>query len=109
MFLNAVFILMSVVTLLGALVPIAMALDRAISAFKSQKQFWPWVGIAALCIVILLITAFLSAASLLLGLFPRFVLNLNGGDLLAALLAAILTLAGPWCVWLIGKRWLSER
>jgi ABC-type amino acid transport system permease subunit len=109
MFLNAVFLFLSVVTLLGALLPIALALDRAITAFKSQKKFWPWVCIAVLCIVISLITAFLSAASLLLGLLPSFVFNLNGGNLLPALLAAIWTLAGPWSVWLIGKRWLSER
>jgi hypothetical protein len=109
MFLNALFLFLSVVTLLLALLPIAMALDRSITAFKSQNKFWPWVCIALLCMVILLVTAFLSASSLLLGLFPRFVLNLNGGDLLPAVLAALLTLAGPWVVWLLGRHWIEKK
>jgi hypothetical protein len=106
--LNAVLFVVSCLTVLVALVPIAMAGGRALNAAKNAKPVWPWVGIGLLCLLMLAVTAAVSLLGLMTGLFPRFVFTLNGGDLLPALLASLLTLAGPWLVWLLARGWAHK-
>lgn len=108
MYPNAVFVLLSLATLLGVLAPVAMCMGRAFKAFDAGQSLWPWVCIGLLCAAMLVVTAFLSFAGLFFGLFPSFGLGLDWGGLLSALQASLLTLSGPWGVWLVGRRWVEH-
>ena len=109
MFLNAVFAILSLLTVLAGLAPTAMAMDRAISAYKTSDPAWPWVCMSGLSLLLFALTAFVSLAGLLMGVFPSFVFSINGDNLLPAVLASLLTLASPWMVWLLGKYWIEKK
>ncbi len=109
MFLNFLFVLISLITALGGLAPTAMAIDRAMTARKAGSRFWPWICISLLSITMLAVGAFLSMVGLFVGVFPSFIFTLNGGNLLPVVLASLLTLAAPWAVWLLGKRWIEKK
>jgi hypothetical protein len=93
--------LLGVIVLLAAVAPVAMAGGQMIAAFMMGRHIVPWVGITLLSMIVL-VGAGLLALRVLMPL-------LAGLDLLAPLASALVILAPPWAVWLLGKRWVEKK
>lgn len=93
--------LLGVIVLLAAIAPVAMAGGQMIAAFMLGRQIVQWLSITLLCML-----AVVGAGLLAL----RVVMPMLSGvvfDLIAPLVSALVILAPPWGVWLLGKRWLQ--
>jgi hypothetical protein len=100
---QVLFQLLSVIVLLTAIAPVAMAGGQMIAAFMMGRNILQWVGITLLCMLVLVGAGLLALRVVmpqLMGvLFDQF----------APLVSALLLLVPPWAVWLLGKRWVGKK
>lgn len=100
---QAVLQILGVLVLLAAVAPVAMAGGQMIAAFMMGRHILPWVGITLLTMIALVGAGLLSL---------RVVMPLLAGvasELLGPLVSALVMLAPPWGVWLLGKRWVEKK
>jgi hypothetical protein len=95
--------LLAVIVLLTAVAPVAMAGGRMIAAFMMGKQIVAWVTITLLCMLVLVAGGMLALRVVMPSLAGV------GADLVAPLASALVLLAPPWAVWLLGKRQMEKK
>ncbi len=95
--------ILGVIVLLAAIAPVAMAGGRMIGAFMIGHQILAWLSITLLC-MLLLVAGGLLALRVVMPLLAGW-----GSDLLAPLVSAVVLLAPPWAVWLLGKRAMEKK
>jgi hypothetical protein len=100
---QAVLQILGVIVLLAAIAPVAMAGGQMIAAFMTGKRILAWVSITLLT-MLLLVAGGLLAMRVVMPFLADW-----GGGLIAPLVSAVVMLAPPWGVWLLGRRWVEQK
>ena len=95
--------ILGVIVLLAAIAPVAMAGGQMIAAFMMGRHILPWVGITLLCMLVLVAGGMIALRVVM----P--LLSGVGSDLIAPIASALVLLAPPWAVWLLGKRQMEKK